>query len=393
MSEEGYLDNLEDDSYLNQQEEDGSGIKSEKFGIDSVENSHIFEELGSDDEMEQSQQNASEPNQNSVIEVLDGELDDQLDLESEKSHLSESESGVVKEQFEGETSSSIEVIEMSDEDASQSEDEESLGKKSVVELDSEDEIENLEAEGDQGQNNNDLYEEEVRELHTEEVEIDIEIQQESTEQLNRENGSEEVPLESTNGGGDPVSSLNQEEPVPESTEREAGQDKFLPIVPTIICICGDEFLLTPFYEECKCQLEDMISLFSVDEVRGQSLEQIFQLLRGNGDLIDAYNFNVEDELRIDFPELNLYVTEDNVFARELNLDDIIACFHQLRQNSALKGEKSIPDKFTVLVSMQQRFASRYGKLKKLVEQQGTFTELLGNFSSEGQVNKKRKLSV
>lgn len=390
MSEEGYLDNLEDESYLNKREEDDSGIKSEKFGLISVENSYTFEELGSDDEMEQSQQNTNEPQRNSVIEVLDGELDDQLDLESEKTHLSESEPGVVKEPFDRDTSSSIEVIEMSDEDASQSENEESLEMKSVVELDSEDEIENLEAEEKEDKINDGSDEDSDRKLHTEGVEIDTEIQQSSTG-----NAIDKIPLEIAGGDGDLATSLDQEDSIPEITEKEVHetQNAFIPIVPTVICICGDEFLLTPFYEKCNCKLEDMISLFSVDEVRGQSLAQIFQLLRGNGDLIDAYNFNVEDELRIDFPELNLYVTEDNVFARELNLDDIIACFHQLRQNSALKGEKSFPDKFTVLVSMQQRFASRYGKLKKLVEQQGTFTELQGNFSSEGQVNKKRKLSV
>lgn len=136
-------------------------------------------------------------------------------------------------------------------------------------------------------------------------------------------------------------------------------------IPIFINVKGDEFLLVPFFEECQYNLEDMISLFTFDEISDCTLLEFFELLRGNGDLIDAYNFDVEDELCLSIPELSISITEDNVHTRSLKLNDLIEPYISLiRQETS--DLKNIPDKMTVLVSMQPRFSTNFRKVVEAV---------------------------
>lgn len=136
-------------------------------------------------------------------------------------------------------------------------------------------------------------------------------------------------------------------------------------VPIFINVRGDEFLLVPFYEECEYNLEDLISLFTVDEISDCTLREFFELLRGNGDLIDAYNFDVEDELCLSIPEMSISISEDNVHTGSLRLNDLIEPFISLIRQETNDPE-NIPDKMTVLVSMQPRFSTNFRKIVEAV---------------------------
>lgn len=164
--------------------------------------------------------------------------------------------------------------------------------------------------------------------------------------------------------------------------------------PIFVEIRGDGYLLLPFYEPCEYELTDMISLFSAGEVAGCTLEHFFQLLRGNGDLIDAYNFNMEDELTLDIPELSLCITEDNIYARAIKLDDLIELFYSLKHNS--EGSRTAPDKLTIRVDMQQRFITKYNTIATYAGEHKTFDDLYKSASTNGEkeehVTKKRRLS-
>lgn len=228
--------------------------------------------------------------------------------------------------------------------------------RSIVELDSEDEIDNLE-EKSEGQ----------------------------------EDGIEEFSFEGR-------SDLNDDGEDGDFEEQNGTLESSLKSieVPVFVNIRGDEYLLVPFYDTCNYELQDMISLFDLDEISGRTLEQFFRLLRGNGDLIDAYNFNMEDELKVDIPELSLCVTEDNIYTREIRLEDIFENFHQLKHNSERTHAEKVPDKLTILVTMQQRFITKYNRVAKCASESKTFADLLPNNNGEEvdeHQQKKRKLDT
>lgn len=439
MSNEEFFDGLEAESYNELREEDTMIPGHLNFQDIHVENGHTFEELGSEDEMEQTSEISQDLDDKDIIEVGSDEIDDemrpelQLDesgdeqpneetsrLDEQSSHTSEDETtrklsleiiDVDSEPENGELNSENERLDslIGNGGNNAGHDDSDLERDHAnVELDSEEEIENLEEQYIEDAEKKEIavLDPEVRESVSLDSQSDFSEEDEPEEgEEEREEGEDEAEVQN-----EEAEEEKDEEEMAELPNVQQLQDSNSRVdmatettstsldttsVPAFICICGDEFLLTPFFEPCNYKLEDMISLFSVDEVTGKTLEQLFQLLRGNGDLIDAYNFNVEDELRLDIPELGLSVTEDNVFTREMKLDDIIGCFHALRQNSHAAGEENVPDKLTVLVSMQQRFASRYGRLQKLASEQGTFGQVRGTQLEQemGPVTKKRKLST
>lgn len=449
MSSEDYLDVIEADDSIDTQDEDKAMEETsplETYVSIDIEDHKFAEELASDDDMEQ--------NSNALEVEIDSR--DVVDLDVEELPQDEHPNGgdIFEEEeltlnAEGELEpvehDSDEIIEVeSDPELSEQdyvtlngaefEDEEEIGEPqhlindrgrdsdveeiggTLVELDSEEEIENLEDDYEEEQAKSEEVSDDASEVDEDGGYSDVEggrsnqgeekkPQEEANEQYQEAKRkkmtieeemvtfSQDVDLnkaleitKTSNANGHEKSN---------TTDHLQSEDHELGKVPTFVSIGGDEFLLTPFFDECNYQLEDMISLFSIDEVSGKTLEQFFQLLRGNGDLIDAYSFNVEDELRLDFPELALSVTEDNMFTREMKLDDIIDCFYGLKANSEAAGDRNIPDKLTVLVSMQRRFVSRYKRLKKLVRELETFAQVNGiaTESESSNLAKKRKLST
>lgn len=311
----------------------------------------------------------------------------------------------------------------------------------VVELDSEDEIDNLESDdepaqpsevfevlsedGEEDDDGDDDEEEEVEVVESQsqgdELDSDTHHSESEWEVLSKPNQGDghgevffvEAPLGPDgrplfgDGGGfgtdNEVTHENDETSNNGETEQDLNNadQSIWSQVPIFIDIRGDEFLLIPFFEKCQYELQDMISLFSRDEVSGRKFNEFFELLRGNGDLIDAYNFNVDDELKIDIPEVRLCLTEDNVYTNNFTLDDLLDCFITLRKNSFQKGEKQVPDKLTIYVSMQQRFITKYKALIELADDGCVFADVyktLGHLgdkevvdAEDGQAKKKRKI--
>lgn len=140
--------------------------------------------------------------------------------------------------------------------------------------------------------------------------------------------------------------------------------------PIIISITGDQLLLIPHYNDSS--VKEMISLFSVEEVASCTLRDIFQLLR-NGDLIDAYSFHAEDELRFDIPQMNLSVTEDNIYARDIKLWELIQTFDQLRQSEATA--------LTIHLSTQKRFISQFRLITRYRDSGKSLADLRSELST------------
>lgn len=442
MSTEEYLEGLDTDNELLEEESTNNDVAMEVSNLEGPKRT-FTDELSSDENMDDDEDiNLMEEDdnimENTATELSNDEMDsngvgDNFDDEKEDQDLEDS----------------IEVVELQDINQEQGNLETIVSPESAVNLDSEEEIENLEEiesleetlrveeisrveeirvelvqdkddqedKEEQSEVDNlnggaeievldDLKNQEDDDLVDSESIEEIEVSEIVNETYSQENYENTESSLETNGkihtenfshaDDDNSPGVTETETTNLETEEFEPQDLHnVSSVPLFLCICGDEYLLAPFFEKSNYKLEDMISLFSMDEVTGKSLDQFFQLLRGNGDLIDAYNFDVEDELRIDIPELSISVTEDNVFARELKLDDIISCFYALRENSiaSLKTAR-IPDKLTLLISMQQRFASRYHKLQRLANENATFAQVFGPEHSNSELpNKKRKLSI
>lgn len=269
----------------------------------------------------------------------------------------------------------------------------------VKELDSEDEIENLEEDTT-------IY----TEINSNSGESDDSYLESDVTETNDNNGHHSELDDEEIGAPDEKQELEAQvlpdhEPREEIIDVATKQDNesnsvtsYWSEVPVFIDISGDEYLLIPFFEPCQYQLQDMISLFSLDEISDCAFNDFFELLRGNGDLIDAYNFNVEDELKINIPELRLCLTEDSVYSKTLRLDDLLGSFCTLRRCSKKNGDTRTPDKLTIFVSMQQRFITKYNRLNQIAKEGGTFSDVYRSFVDSEKIDsdgdsdrKKRKL--
>lgn len=146
--------------------------------------------------------------------------------------------------------------------------------------------------------------------------------------------------------------------------------------PVCIVICDDKYLLAPFNFK-DTTLESIISLFSWDEVADCSILNFFLFLRHNGDLIDAYNFNSNDELKLRFSELQISITEDTVQAQDTKLADLLYLFQSLKNNSDSLTDS--PSELTIHLSMQKRFITQLAKLKSLCSEGKGFNSIIQSY--------------
>lgn len=242
----------------------------------------------------------------------------------------------------------------------------------VIELDSEDEIENLEEqeqEEEEKETKKDITPEMVLTQSPEAGQgLDSKYVDHST---SKQNGGKvitnvdelsESEIEDLEHSDNSFSSDTEDPSIlQDSITHRSGEAS----VPIFINVRGDEFLLVPFFDKCQYDLEDMISLFTFDEISDCTLLEFFELLRGNGDLIDAYNFDIEDELCLSIPEMSISITEDNVHTRSLRLNDLIEPYLSLIRQEK-NDPKNVPDKMTVLVSMLPRFSTNFRKIVEAV---------------------------
>lgn len=165
--------------------------------------------------------------------------------------------------------------------------------------------------------------------------------------------------------------------------------------PIYIVICGDKYLLAPF-NMVDSGLESIISLFSWDEVADCTILEFFLFLRHNGGLIDAYSFNFNDELKLRFSEIRIRVTEDTIQARDTKLADLLYLFQSLKTNSSTSD--GTPLELTIHLSTQKRFITQLTELKSLSSEglgfdsiKHFFDEETGSEPEQESPKKKRKI--
>lgn len=177
-------------------------------------------------------------------------------------------------------------------------------------------------------------------------------------------------------------------PMEENKDKNSLEDIPMPI---FIRISGDDYLLIPFYQPTKLDLEGLVALFDDSSVLGQSTDDFFGSLRDNEDLVDIYNFEENDELILIIPELgNLSITEDNIYSRDIGIWDFVKAFMSLKLNS--KDDTSVPPKMTLEVSTQRRFITKFNKLAESVNSGKGFNDI-EDLNNPGKLRLSSKRSI
>ncbi|AMD22451.1 HGR112Cp [Eremothecium sinecaudum] len=114
-----------------------------------------------------------------------------------------------------------------------------------------------------------------------------------------------------------------------------------------------------------------------------SFTQLFESIRG----FLQTNFGtlefLSKEIILTFPDLQLTVNEDNTYAKNITMNDIESIFKILRDNSLKRGDDNIPDHLHAVVTLGNRFVSKYNDLVELVDNDASFAHVNG-FSNDQQ---------
>ncbi|CAG89056.1 DEHA2F08184p [Debaryomyces hansenii CBS767] len=138
--------------------------------------------------------------------------------------------------------------------------------------------------------------------------------------------------------------------------------------PIIINIAETEFLLVPFdnHRNPEIDVSHLVSLYDDNEILKLTIEEFFGLMRTNEDLNEIHQFTVNKELVLVIPELNLSITEDNIYSRDITIEDFIVSFENLNSNSINDGEELIHKSLSFLLTSQTRFITNFNNLTESI---------------------------
>ncbi|ODV79824.1 uncharacterized protein CANTADRAFT_21107 [Suhomyces tanzawaensis NRRL Y-17324] len=106
------------------------------------------------------------------------------------------------------------------------------------------------------------------------------------------------------------------------------------------------------------------SYYCVERIQALSIEQLFNLIRVDEDIRRAKHIDSDQELILDVLELKLTITEDNFYAREITFGDFLSTFIRLRENCPQPN--SIPMRLSLEISSRPRFIGKFNKLSELI---------------------------
>lgn len=290
-------------------------------------------------------------------------------------------------------------------------------RKSIVDIESEDDIENLEESGglknNQDSKFNDLlsHSTDIFEFEGETARITKDAnentKEEEAENASSESSNEYYEEEKSNNEIHEHTNDNERSEIPkmsdverpktkETTQHSPGADLFsdsdeefvsLPMA-VILRIGGTEFLLVPFNDS----YSHLVSLYD-DNIIGQTIESFFGLIRAHEDLKEIHSFSIEDELVLRVPELNMVITEDNVYSREITIEDFVKTFISLTENTA--NRECIPKQLSLNITSQTRFITNFNDLSETIRSGLGFEKLSRKHKLEQieeHVDKKRRVS-
>ncbi|KAK6463999.1 hypothetical protein DFJ63DRAFT_317353 [Scheffersomyces coipomensis] len=243
-----------------------------------------------------------------------------------------------------------------------------IHKSSIIDIDSESDIENLE-EFEQSANN--APEDRSRELEVKGLYEDN--NEESTvEPEHEEFYSEEITNNTNDNDEDDDEDEDEDELEEETTngadldENEGGISFEEANIPIILKVTDAEFILYPIdQEKCAVDCSLYVSLYDNSEIIHATIEEFFGSIRANEDLKEIIEFEVDEELVLEVPELsNLKVTEDNIYSRDISIEDFFRVFLELKEST--RSTDVIPKSISFNITTQTRFISRFNELSELI---------------------------
>lgn len=148
--------------------------------------------------------------------------------------------------------------------------------------------------------------------------------------------------------------------------------------PIIVKIADTDFLLVPFRSlDDTIDVSHLVPLYDDQNALNSSLESFFVSMRNHEDLNEICSFDESQELVLNVPELgNLTITEDNIYSREISVNDFVDRFHDFKLNSKLHDLELIFQALSFKLSFQTRFISEFNNLSKLLREDCGFKRLL-----------------
>lgn len=148
--------------------------------------------------------------------------------------------------------------------------------------------------------------------------------------------------------------------------------------PIIVKIADTDFLLVPFRSlNDAIDVSHLVSLYDDQNVLNSSLESFFVSMRNHEDLNEICSFDASQELVLAVPELgNITITEDNIYSREVSVNDFVDRFHDFKLNSKLHDFEQPFQALSFRLSFQTRFISEFNNLSKLLREDCGFKRLL-----------------
>ncbi|KAK6457171.1 uncharacterized protein RJT20DRAFT_1748 [Scheffersomyces xylosifermentans] len=313
-----------------------------------------------DDEQHEGHEEPDDEEEPEQVDGSDGEIDDYEELDSEYSRYDQDN-----------TSNGIERS----------------SKNSIINIDSESDIENLE-ELDESE----VLEEVSRSQYDDSL---------NAIQGGQSNSEESDPLASTNDigiSGDKIENLSDPELADEDNENEnetestTGQEEVQNRiaktknhnVPIILKVAEIEFLVCPIDSaSCDVDCSHLVSLYDDRNVLHCTVEDFFGLLRSNEDLKEIHDFPLAEEIVLDVPELgNIRITEDNIYSRDVTVNDFIDTFVRLGEKTSDKSK--IPETITFNLTTQSRFITSFNKLSEIIREEKGFESIvaIGQSTSE-----------
>ncbi|CUS24236.1 LAQU0S14e03246g1_1 [Lachancea quebecensis] len=81
------------------------------------------------------------------------------------------------------------------------------------------------------------------------------------------------------------------------------------------------------------------------------------------------------ELSFGFPDLDLVMEEDNMYNKDITVNDVVSIFKIIKDNSIKKCEPNVSNYLTINVSTKPRFVSRYNSLVEMLNGDATFSNI------------------
>lgn len=163
--------------------------------------------------------------------------------------------------------------------------------------------------------------------------------------------------------------------IPETKATDIVEQKVEFQYPIIVNISDEnEYLLVPFLGETTIELEEFEPLFEITSVLLLTIEDFFGSLRDNQDLVDLHDIKLSDEMVLNVSELGgLSITEDNIYTKEITVDDLLKAFTSLMSNSSQND--GLPQKLTFAISTQTRFITKFNHLSECINLGKSFADI------------------